>query len=109
MAFFEAVLDVALSTNDHRCCLVACSVFEAVDRLCPTLVRVETIETLAGADFSLRSLAATILWQWSEVTPMKVPLPLLGRLARPQDEDWYVQAPAIAAARQLMLGRPDVR
>jgi len=109
-AFFEAVLDVALSTNDHRRCLVACSVLEAVDRLDPTLVSVETIETLAGAEeFSLRSSAAIILWQWSEVAPMKVPLPLLGRLARPQDEDWYVQAPAIAAAKQLMLRRPDAR
>jgi hypothetical protein len=72
------------------------------------LVPVELVEQLSAArSFALRSSAATLLWQWAIAAPGRVPIALLGRLARPVDEDWYVQAPAIAAAKLLMLRRPE--
>lgn len=48
------------------------------------------------------------MWQWAENRPGRVPLPLLGRLARPS-EDWYVHAAARAGAKQLMLCRASAR
>lgn len=50
-----------------------------------------------------------MLWDRAEVAPEAVPLGLLGRLARPATEDWYVQAPAMAATKQLLLRRRAAR
>jgi hypothetical protein len=110
----ETILDelvrTALSAEDQTHQLVVCSVIEAIDRLDPTLVTIQTIETLTLSDsFSLRSSAAVLLWQWAEISPGRVPLAQLGRLARPISEDWYVQAPAMAAVKELMLRRPEAR
>src|SRR5439155_17552347 len=49
------------------------------------------------------------LWDRATVAPNDVPLGLLGRLAQPATEDWYVQAPAIAAVKQLLLHRRAAR
>jgi hypothetical protein len=103
-AVVTELVGVAKETSDHTQELVACSLLEAIDRLDPTLVGIALVEDLASSDdFSLRSCAAMLLWQKAEIGPHQVPLPLLGRLARPATEDWYVQAPAMAAVKQLML------
>lgn len=82
------------------------SLLEAVNRLDPSLVSLEVVEDLANSsEFTKRSIAATLLWDRAEVAPHEVPLGLLGRLAKPSTEDWYVQAPAMAAVKQLMLRR----
>ncbi len=100
----------ATETSDHGDELVACSLVEAADRLDPALVGTAMIETLASSrDFSLRSCAAVLLWQKAQNAPYQVPISILGRLARPASEDWYVQAPAMAAVKQLMLTRADAR
>jgi len=53
------------------------------------LVPVELAIELAGeADFSKRSIAAHLLWDRCEDAPDDVPLGVLGRLARPTQEDW---------------------
>jgi hypothetical protein len=86
------------------------SVLEAINRLDPSLVSDDLIEELANSgDFAKRSIAATLLWDRAEVAPHEVPLGLLGRLALPSTEDWYVQAPAMAAAKQLLLHRRSAR
>lgn len=86
------------------------SVLEAMNRLDPTLVSVEMIEELADSeDFTKRSSAAMLLWELAEVAPAEVPLGLLGRLAIPSSEDWYVHAPAMAAAKLLLLHRQAAR
>ena len=110
----EAVVDeivwIATTTEDHERELLACSLLEAADRLDPTLVKIEIVEAMATAgDFTLRSSAAVLLWQWAETSPGRVPLALLGRLARPTTEDWYVHAAARAGAKQLMLRRASGR
>ena len=96
--------------DDNTKALVAGSVLEAISRLDPSLVSLEAIEQLANAgDFSTRSTAANLLWDRAEVAPNDVPLGLLGRLALPAGEDWYVQAPAMAAVKQLLLHRRAAR
>ena len=50
-----------------------------------------------------------ILESLAFVAPALVPLGLLGRLARPADEDWYVQEPAMKSVTRLMSRRPQAR
>lgn len=84
--------------EENHLTLLAGSVLEALHRLDPSLISAELIEELAASDdFSVRSSAAILLWDRAEVAPGEVPLGVLGRLALPADEDWYVQAPAMAA------------
>lgn len=95
---------------DNDATLCAGSVLEAINRLDPSLVSIELIEELSGSDdLTKRSIAAMLLWDRAEVAPGEVPLALLGRLALPSTEDWYVQAPAMAAVKQLLLRRWPAR
>jgi hypothetical protein len=88
----------------------ASSVLEAINRLDPSLLSHDLIEELGAAEeASKRMSAAMLLWDRAEVAPGDVPLGVLGRLARPATEDWYVQAPAMAAAKQLLLRRRAVQ
>jgi len=88
----------------------ASSILEAINRLDATLVPIDLIEDLANAqDHAKRMSAAMLLWDRATVAPNDVPLGLLGRLAQPATEDWYVQAPAIAAVKQLLLHRRAAR
>ena len=109
-AAVEAIIQVATTTKDHTSELLACSLLEAADRLDPMLTKIEDVEALArSADFSLRSSAAVLLWQWAESIPGRVPVPLLARLTQPSAEDWYVHAAARAGAKQLLLRRAAAR
>ena len=109
-AAVEAIIRVATTTKDHTSQLLACSLLEAVDRLDPMLIEIGEVEALArSADNSLRSSAAVLMWQWAESIPGRVPVPLLGRLALPSTEDWYVHAAARAGAKQLLLRRAAAR
>jgi hypothetical protein len=110
----EAVVDriarIATTAGNHERELVACSLLEAVDRLDPTLVKIDVVEAMAtSGDFTLRSSAAVLLRQWVEASPGRVPLALPGRLARPTAEDWYVHSAARAGAKQLLLRRASAR
>jgi CAP12/Pycsar effector protein, TIR domain len=88
----------------------ASSVLEVIGRLDSSLVPISIAEELAESDdFTVRSTAAHLLWDRAEVAPGEIPLGLLGRLARPATEDWYVQAPAMAAAKLLLLRRASTR
>lgn len=90
--------------------VLAGMMLEVVHKLDPSLISHELIEELASSDdFSVRSTAAALLWDRAEVAPGDVPLGVLGRLAQPTDEDWYVQAPAVAAAKLLLLHRRPAR
>jgi hypothetical protein len=66
------------------------------------------IEMLAaGAEYPARACAANLLRDRAVVAPLDVPLGILGRLASPSGEDWYVFAPAMAAVKELVLSRRD--
>ena len=96
--------------EDNAKTLAAGLILEIINQFDPTLVGLDLVEELARSeDFSARSIAATMLWDRAEVAPADVPLGLLGRLLRPADEDWYVEAPAMAAAKLLMLRRRSAR
>jgi hypothetical protein len=109
-AVLQAIKHVATTTKDHTTQLLAGNLLEAADRLDPTLIKIEEVEALAeSADFSVRCSAAVLLWQWAESSPGRVPIPLLGKLALPSAEDWYVHHAARAAAKQLLLRRAAAR
>jgi hypothetical protein len=109
-AAVEAIMHVATSSTDDVARLLACSLLEAVDRLDPVLVRPEDVEDMARAsDFSVRSSAAVLMWQWAETDPGRVSVSLLARLTQPSTEDWYVHAAARAGAKQLLLRRAAAR
>ncbi len=87
---------------------VAVSLLDAVAGLDASLVSMDMIELLASRPGYLpRSCAANILLAWAAAAPLDVPVETLGRLARPHREDWYVSAPAMAAAKELALTRRD--
>jgi hypothetical protein len=98
----------ATGSTDNTYSLVVANYLEAVNRLDPSLIGIDTIERMAMApDFSIRSSAANLLWDTAKAVPGLVPLDVLGRLARPGEEDWYVSAPAMAAVKTLVLVRDD--
>jgi hypothetical protein len=88
--------------------LTGALLLEAMSRLDASLVPVETIEMLAASpEYPPRSCAANLLRDRAILAPLDVPIGILGRLAVPHREDWYVSAPAMAAVRELVLSRPD--
>jgi hypothetical protein len=106
---FRQFFRVTNEADNHETVLAG-SVLEALHKLDPSLISVELIEELAASeDFSVRSTAAILLWDRAEIASGDVPLGVLGRLALPADEDWYVQAPAMAAVKLLLLRRRSAR
>jgi hypothetical protein len=94
---------------DNTDLLNAAMTLEAIGRLEPRLISMELVQELASNDqFSTRSSAAVLLWERAAVSPADVPLQLVGRLAV-SSEDWYVQAPAMAAVKMLMRTRREAR
>jgi hypothetical protein len=109
-AAIAAIIHLATTTDNHTTQLLAANLLEAADRLDPMLIDIEDVERLArSAVTAHRICAACLLWQWAESNPGRVPIPLLGRLTQPSTEDWYVFAPARAAARRLLLSREAAR
>ena len=88
--------------------LAAAALLEAVAALDPALVSPEMVETMAGhARYQARACAANLLRDRAAVAPLDVPVEVLGRLAWPSTEDWFVWAPAMAAVQELALHRRE--
>src|SRR5580658_3164475 len=101
---YREVLD---PKKDSRA-LAAAALLEAVAALDPALVSPEMVETLAGhARYQARACAANLLRDRAAVAPLDVPVEVLGRLASPGTEDWFVWAPAMAAVQELALHRRE--
>jgi hypothetical protein len=101
---YREVLD---PKKDSRA-LAAAALLEAVSGIDPALVSREMVETLAGhARYQARACAANLLRERAAVAPLDVPVEVLGRLALPSTEDWFVWAPAIAAVQELALHRRE--
>ncbi len=87
---------------------IAATLLIATSRLDASLVSIEMIDMLAAHPRYLpRSCAANLLRDRAIVAPLDVPIEILGRLARPHREDWYVSAPSMAAVKELVLTRRD--
>jgi hypothetical protein len=94
--------------DDNQPLLIACSLLEAINRLDPRMADYDLVEKMTlSPQFSTRSSAATLLWEKATAVPGDVPIDLVGRLARPATEDWYVSSPAMAATKVLVLSRED--
>ena len=99
--------EITESGDDDRA-LAAASLLEAAWRLDAALVPGEMVETLAAHPrYPARSCAANLLAGRAAVAPLEVPVEVLGRLASPSTEDWFVWAPAMAAVAELVVRRPD--
>jgi hypothetical protein len=97
-----------MESDDHSRKLAAASLLEAASRLDPALLSIEMVETLAThPEYLARSCAANLLRDRATVGPCDVPVDMLGRLAAPGVEDWFVWAPAMAAVQELVLHRRD--
>ncbi len=97
-----------IESDDHARRLVASLLLEAAARLDAALVPVEMVEALAAhLDYLPRSCAANLLRSRAALAPLEVPVELLGRLAWPSGEDWFVWAPAMAAVQELVVHRRD--
>jgi hypothetical protein len=104
----RALHSEVLHAEDRAARLACASLLEAMGRLDASLISVEMIEALAaGAGYASRACAANLLRDRAAVAPLEVPLGILGRLASPSSEDWYVFAPAVAALKELVLSRRD--
>jgi hypothetical protein len=89
---------------------VPCMLLQSLIEIDPQLARPQLIEELAAReDIASRMAAAMITESLARTAPALVSLGLLGRLARPADEDWYVQDPAMNAVTLLMVRRPQSR
>ena len=97
-----------MESGDHVRKLAAASLLEAASGLDAALVSIEMVETLAShPEYPPRACAASLLRDRATVAPVEVPVEVLGRLVSPAVEDWFVWAPAMAAAQELVLHRRD--
>lgn len=103
----QGIFDYAMAEpEDGEDIHVVTSFLEACSRIDSSVVTESMIEQLAMSPVTQhRMSAAMILWDRSETSPGTVPLDLIGKLARPALEDWYVFSPALGAAKQLALSR----
>jgi hypothetical protein len=102
----RALHHAVMAAQDPAGQLAGATLLEAVARLDCSLVSIEMIEALAAQpEYPPRSCAARLLRDRAVAEPLEVPVALLGRLARPSAEDWYVWAPAMAAVKELVLTR----
>jgi len=93
-------------SGDQARALAAAALLEAVSGLDAALVPNEMIESLAAdPGCPARACAASLLRDRAAAAPFDVPVELLGRLATPGTEDWFVWAPAMAATAQLIRHR----
>jgi len=97
-----------MEAGRERRALAAAALLRAVAGLDAVLVPDEMIETLAAHPrYQARACAAQLLRDRAALTPLDVPVEVLGRLAKPGAEDWLVWAPAMAAVQDLVLHRRD--
>jgi hypothetical protein len=97
-----------MESGEHTRAFSAAALLEAVSGLDRALVSPEMIETLASHPrYPARACAADLLRDRAAVAPLDVPVEVLGRLAAPSTEDWFVWAPAMAAVQELALHRRE--
>jgi len=104
---FESLLDYQ-DTDDDDLLWQALPTIESAATLAPSLLSRRQLNRLAShRNFSVRRTAASICHDWAVAFPQLVPIDILLKLAVP-DEDWYVEAPAVAALKTLARTVPPV-
>ena len=93
-------------SGDQARALAAAALLEAASGLDAVMVPNEMIEAMAAhPGYPARACAANLLRERATAAPFDIPVEVLGRLARPGSEDWFVWAPAMAATAELVLHR----
>jgi hypothetical protein len=86
----------------------AIQTIESIANLAPWLIGHAVLARMANhSDFTIRAVAASICMDFAQFAPDRVPLDIVFRLAR-YDEDWYVMAPATAALKSMARPIPGV-
>jgi nucleoside phosphorylase len=105
---FECLLEYQEYPYDEDMRWGALMTIECFAELAPWLVDHKLLAHMANhTDFSIRSSAASMCMNLAQYAPDRVPMDILVRLAR-HDEDWYVMAPAFAALKAMAQERPVV-
>jgi hypothetical protein len=105
---FEALLEYQDCPIDDNRFWGASMTAECCVRVAPWLIRHDQLARLADHEsFSVRSTAASICMELANSAPERVPTDLLLHLSS-FDEDWYVEAPAIAAIKTMAHVFPAV-
>jgi hypothetical protein len=100
-----ALIEVDSEGNTQH---IASSLLEAFGRIDPPPMSIADRLSKSN-EFTARSCAANLMWDRALHSPAEVSLGVLGRLADPAYEDWYVYSPALAAAKELLLRRHSTR
>ena len=104
---FEKLLDYQ-DTGDTDALWAALPTIESCVNLAPWLIDRRQLNRMAThGNYSVRSTAASICHNWSLDFPGLVPIDILLKLSVP-NEDWYVEAPAVAALKTLVRTIPAV-
>ena len=104
---FEAILTYR-DAGKQETVMNALAIVEMCAAIAPWILdRASIFELATHQDFSVRSSAASICMEMARVAPDRVPVDILLRLSR-YDEDWYVQAPANAALKTIAHAVPGV-
>jgi hypothetical protein len=105
---FEKLLDYQDIGDDEDALWAALPTIESCVNLAPWLFdRPQLNRMTTHRNFSVRATAASICHNWALDFPSLVPIDLLLRLSVP-NEDWYVEAPAVAALKTLIRSVPAV-
>jgi nucleoside phosphorylase len=103
---FEYLLRYLGLPNDDDRLWGAVQTIECVASLAPGLFDHKLFSDMANdQDFTIRSMAASIFLDFAQYAPELIPMDLLVKLAR-HDEDWYVMAPAFAALKSMASLQP---
>ena len=103
---FESLLEYQEYPYDEDMRWGALQTIECFAELAPWVVDHKLLSRMANhTDFSIRSTAASICMNFAQFAPDRVPMDILLKLAR-HDEDWYVMAPAFAALKSMARQRP---
>ncbi len=104
---FQKLLDYQ-DTDDDDALWGALQTIESCANLAPWLIdRLQLYRMAMHRNFSVRATAASICHDWALDFPSLVPIDILLRLSVP-DEDWYVEAPAVAALKTLVRTTPAI-
>lgn len=105
---FEALFAYQECSEDEDRFWGASHTLECCVKLAPALItRSRLIQMAEHENFTIRSSAASICMDLAHSAPPLVPLDILLKLSV-HDEDWYVEAPANAALKEMVRSFPDV-
>lgn len=105
---FEQLLEYQDYRGEDDSLWSAVEVIQTCVQLLPSLINHEKIARMVrNENFTVRTMAASICMDLAQTAPDRVPVDLLLKLSR-YDEDWYVQAPANAALKTLASSQPVV-